>query len=31
MDARVMLNKAQTSKFGSHLGELSLSFHRTGP
>ena len=26
IDARVMLNKAQMSKFGIHLGEVTLSF-----
>ena len=28
MDERVMLNKAAMSKFGIHLGEVTLSFHR---
>ena len=28
MDDRVMLNKAQMSKFGIHLGEVTLSFYK---
>ena len=28
MDERVMLNKAQMSKFGFHLGEVTLSFYK---
>ena len=28
MDERVMLNKAQMSKFGIHLGEVTLSFYK---
>jgi hypothetical protein len=28
MDGRVMLNKAAMSKFGIHLGEVTLSFYR---
>jgi 5-hydroxyisourate hydrolase-like protein (transthyretin family) len=28
MDDRVMLNKAQMSKFGIHLGEVTLAFYR---
>ncbi len=30
VDDRVMLNKAQMSKFGFHLGEVTLSFQRPG-
>jgi hypothetical protein len=28
MDDRVMLNKAAMSKFGFHLGEVTLSFYK---
>ena len=28
MDQRVMLNKAQMSKFGIYLGEVTLSFYK---
>jgi hypothetical protein len=28
VDERVMLNKAVMSKFGIHLGEVTLSFHK---
>ena len=31
MDERVMLNKAGMSKFGVHLGEVTLSFQRKNP
>ena len=31
MDDRVMLNKAEMSKFGVRLGEVTLSFHRKNP
>lgn len=31
MDDRVMLNKARMSKFGLHLGEVTLSFTRKAP
>ena len=30
MDGRVMLNKARMSKFGFHLGEVTLSFTKLG-
>ncbi|MBC7700393.1 DUF3833 family protein, partial [Aquabacterium sp.] len=28
MDSHTMLNKAAMSKFGLHLGEVTLSFHK---
>lgn len=31
MDNQVMLNKAAMSKFGIHLGEVTLSFYRKSP
>lgn len=31
MDEHVMLNKAEMSKFGVHLGEVTLSFQRKNP
>jgi hypothetical protein len=31
MDDKVMLNKAQMSKFGFHLGEVTLSFTKQAP
>ena len=31
MDQQVMLNKAAMSKFGLHLGEVTLSFYRKSP
>jgi hypothetical protein len=31
MSERVMLNKAAMSKFGFHLGEVTLAFDKTGP
>ncbi len=31
MDHQVMLNKAAMSKFGIHLGEVTLSFYRKSP
>jgi Protein of unknown function (DUF3833) len=31
MDNQVMLNKAAMSKFGVHLGEVTLSFYRKSP